>query len=399
MNLVGAAADRFLGLLRLRGIAEAAVLSTCNRTEIYIAGPCDSTLVDAFCEFFPLPPRKFAASIYDKRGSDVAEHLFRVAAGLDSAVLGETDILAQIKEAWNNSRQFKMIGGRLEALLQGALVASKRIRTETALSRSVTSVGSLAVREARRIAGGLEGKKILLVGAGKVAERLLKDFTAEERAGLVIFNRTLSHAERLAEQYAVGAQPLNGFATQCAQADVIFLAALVESPILAKRHLVHAAQPVLVVDLCVPRASEEAISLLGQVRFLDVDSLAEQCERNTAERHAAVSPSLEIIDAELKAFVEMCRVRDASNAIRELQETAETVRRENLDYLEDKINALPAEARSVLDELSMRIARGLIQNPIRKLRDPLLAPSERTLIADAFARPSVESQESTGERR
>jgi glutamyl-tRNA reductase len=374
----------FLADLQAHKGAYAVVLSTCNRTEIYFSGIDASLIQTKWASFAGVPSDLLAAHTYCKLGGDAVLHLFQVACGLDSSVLGENEILAQVKDAWELTRRHGRVGKALEFLLQNALVASKRVRTETAISRKVTSIGSLAVREARRIAGTLDGKNIVIVGAGRTAERVAKELASFALGGLTVVNRTLSHASALAAKYGAQALPLESLSWALKSADVVFVAVNSDSAVLSPRHIPSDIGSLLILDLGVPITCDPAVEARPGVHLLHMDHLVRKCEENVLARMAELPLANAIIAEELVAFAENCSTREASGPIQALQQHAESVRLANLSHLSSKMVLLTPEAIAVVEELSIRMAKGLVQKPIEKLRDPLLEPVHRALIVEAF---------------
>jgi glutamyl-tRNA reductase len=377
-------AQQFLNDVHDRGIRECVVLSTCNRSEIYYIGGDSSLIESSLAMFFGISPHHLPEHIYRKSGKDAIQHLFTVASGLDSAVLGETEILAQVKESWNRSKALGLCGSKLQLALQRALMASKRVRTETKISKHVTSVSSLAVRSANRHLGGIAGRKTTIAGAGRTAERVAKELFLLKPASLAVANRTLANAAALASAHGGSAHGLPELDGLVNGSDVVFLALGVEEPVLTKAKLSIVDHPLLVVDLCVPRACEESVAELPHVSLIHVDALEQECVENEGLRQAEVPNGEKIVFDELLLFAELCIAREASYTIQELQKLAERVRKDNLSSMSPRLESLSDEARSLVEEIALRVATGLLMQPIQKLRDPKLNLTHRNLIAEAF---------------
>ncbi|HEY3781484.1 MAG TPA: glutamyl-tRNA reductase [Fimbriimonadaceae bacterium] len=377
-------AQHFLSDVHERGIRECVVLSTCNRSEIYFIGGDSALIESSLAMFFGISPHHLPEHIYRKSGKDSIQHLFTVASGLDSAVLGETEILAQVKDAWNRSNALGLCGSRLQLALQRALMASKRVRTETKISKHVTSVSSLAVRSANRHLGGVAGRKATIAGAGHTAEKVAKELFILKPSSIAVANRTLENASLLALAHGGSAHGLGELDELVGGSDVVFLALGVDEPVLTKAKLSVVDHPLLVVDLCVPRACEESVSELPNVTLIHVDALEQECVENEGLRLAEVPKGEGIVLEELVLFAELCIAREASYTIQELQKLAERVRKDNLSSMSPRLESLSDEARALVEEIAMRVATGLLMNPIQKLRDPKLNLAHRTLIAEAF---------------
>lgn len=363
---------------------EAVALSTCNRTEIYFVGNHLDAVLEAWGRVAGLPPKDFDPHLYHRKGSDCARHLFRVASGLESAVIGENEIMAQVKDAWHLSRKAGVAGNAIASLFEKALVAAKRVRRETHLSRHVLSVASLAVKLAERHAGKLGENKVLLIGAGNTASRVAKELAQRGAVHVTVINRTPSHAKQVAECCGATTVPLTELRMQLQEADLVFSAVSVDQPLITEDLLPDRERPLVIVDLGVPRTCEEAVGNLPNVTLIATDDLAARSVAHNVLRLMEVPGAESIIQEEVSAFGDHCAVRDSSQAIQSIQKSAERIRQENLTRLAKRMEALTPEAILVIEELSQRLAFGLTRSGIHKLRDPQLTHRDRQLIAEAF---------------
>ena len=378
--------------LRHRGIGEALVISTCNRTEVYFIGPDFHAVLEALSAQSEVPTPKLDAITYQLAGREALRQLFRVACGLDSAVLGEHEVLGQLKSAYRIARECGMISKRLEPLYQRALRTSKRVRTESDLCLGVTSTGTMALRKAAALAGGLKEKTVLLIGAGQIAERVAKDLMHAECRDALVCNRTSERASRLASIYRLRTWSFDELDAALAQADIVICAVSTQYPILTEDRLLaaRADRPVVVVDLGVPpnfatRPATVENPHLGPVRLVEMEAIEQACHTGSMSRAAAVPKAGTILEEELDSMETDLIEREAAPYIRALTELAEEVRKRNLDWALSQNPAAGAKERKLLEDLSIRIVRGILEGPIRSLKSELREPVERAVLARLFA--------------
>lgn len=371
LSLAGEKLEAFRLQMQERGAQSVLILSTCNRTEVYVTGIQSQILFGALAELSPAVER----SIYVKHGEDAATHIFRVACGLDSAAVGETEILAQVKLAWREAGQARLMGGVLDLLCRRAIEVSKRVRTETDLCRNVISVASMAIRQA----GGLAGKRVLLLGAGAMAERLAKEISLAGVESCVVLNRTAARAEALAERYGFSPGLLSRLVDELPQADVVFVAVpgdklLIDSKLASER-------PSMIVDLGVPSAVGP---MPAHVKVIDMEHLAAACEANAKVRASALGEAEAIVQHELQNFLAECGEREVAPAIQSLVQLGDRVRQENLGWALANLDGLSQAQQKVVEDLALRIVRGVLQGPISVLKSPSLPPGQRDALAVAL---------------
>ncbi|MGV3618412.1 MAG: glutamyl-tRNA reductase [Fimbriimonas sp.] len=373
--LAGPRLQQFLLSLREHGVAEAIVLSTCNRTEIYTVGGEAPPLIELLSNAAGVSAAELWTHAYQKGGGCAACHLFRVASGLDSAVLGETEIVAQVKAAW---RDGGFPGPTLDLLFQRALEASKRVRSETALCRNVTSVGSLAVREAQRHVGPLTDRAVLLLGAGQIAERVAKELSALGVRRVTVLNRTVERGTEVADRFGFASGPLEDLPAALADVDVVFATATAPGPLITVDNAPIGRDP-LFVDLGIPRN----IDVPGR-RTLDIDSLAAQCAENADARNAAIPDALGILDAELERLLVSLTERQAASTIQGLVEHGEVVRQRTLAWALERLPDLDEKERRVVEDLARRMVLGMLMPPIEELKKGAFTSHERATVERAF---------------
>lgn len=384
----GAQAQELLVRLKAEGMGEGVVLSTCNRTEIYFAAPDGDLAERLLVQFSGLGAAELGPYLYRKSSVCAACHLFRVVSGLDSAMLGETEIVAQVKQAWNLSRAAGCTGPTLDLLFQRSLEGSKRVRTETDLCRGQTSAGSVAVKEASSRIGGLAGKDVLLVGAGQIAERVGKELMESGVDRLRILNRTAERASQLAARCGGVGAGLEQLEASVLSADVVFVAISAGSPLFGRELLQRVAlarggRGLTIVDLSVPGNVEAGDAIPG-VEVLDMDAVIAKCMANSNRRTASVPAALDILDQELERLRKDLQERAASPTIKALVNQTEAIRQRNLDWAMERLPELGEKERKVVEDLTMRIVKGLLQAPIQGLKKDLTGSEHRLVVSKLF---------------
>jgi glutamyl-tRNA reductase len=363
------------------------VLSTCNRTEVYFAGPDHELVLRLLATAAGTELAEISPHLYLKKGLCAACHLFRVVSGLDSAVLGETEIVAQVKQSWKTAEDFGSCGPGLSLLLQRAMEVNKRVRSETELCRGVTSTATLAVLQAQAHLGSLEGRNVVLVGAGQVAERVCKDLAPVRLGSLKILNRTICKAERLTGLYGGEAGLLDDLESAMIEAYVVITAVNSTSAIIddaiATRVATRRSVAQLFIDLGVP-ANVRMKKLRGDVEVVDIDSLSSTCSENLGRRTAWVPVALDILDEELVRLRADLSMRSASPTIKALVSQAEQIRRQNLDWAMERLTGLTDKERKIVEDLSNKIIKGLLQAPIQGLKHELAAAEHREIVTKLF---------------
>jgi len=369
----GAALREALEWIRERGVDEAVILSTCNRTEIYACTLHDDLLIRFLHEWEGLPNGVLQPYLYTKRGEEAIEHLFRVAAGLDSQVLGECEILAQVKQAWEKAREADATGVLLNSLFQRAVAVGKRVRAETALGRQVVSLGSLAVRAALQHKPDLYNATIIVIGTGTMGRRVTKELAKLQPRAVYILSHTFSYATALAND--TGAIPLALGALQqvLPEADIIFTATTAPHPILDTTCLAplehsRADRPLIILDLGVPRNTDPAVRLLPFVRLYDIEDLKVLSDAHYEGRLREVPAALRIIEEELDDYLSWWHTRGAAPLIAALQERAEQIRQQQLTWAMPKLGNLSEHQKRIIDQMTARLVKQLLHHPISELR-------------------------------
>ncbi|QNU14579.1 glutamyl-tRNA reductase [Thermomonas sp. XSG] len=355
------------------GVQEAVLLSTCNRTELYARsdnGP------DALANWLAGQQRAgddLHAYLYRHDEADAVRHLFRVATGLDSLVLGEPQILGQVKQAWNDARDAGSLGGPLDRAFQQAFATAKRARTETTIGRNPVSVASTAVRLAQESFARLDESDVLLIGAGETIELAARHLVAGKVRRLLIANRTLAHAQDLARRHGGFALPLEELDRHLAEADIVISATAARQPILQRAQVEQALRarrhrPMLLLDLAVPRDIAEDVASLRDVFLYTVDDLERAIEDNRAARRNAAEQAEAIIEVHASRFISALGQTDAAAPLRRLREHGQAVQAQALAKARAQL-AAGRDPAEVLDLLAHTLTNKLLHAPSAALRE------------------------------
>jgi len=362
--------------------SEAVVLSTCNRVELYTAQdndgapPTQEELAGFLSSFHGVPLEEFLGDLLLQSGPDAVGHLFRVCSSVDSMVLGEPQIVSQVKEAYRLAEQNAACGPLTNALFQGAIRVSKRVRTETRLAEGRVSVASVAVGEfARGIFDRFDDKTVLVIGAGEMAEETLQYLKADGVREVLVVNRSPDRAEVLAQQWGGRGYGMDRLGEMLARADVVVAATGSDRPIvdLGMFTLARAGQgdrPVFILDLGIPRDVDPAVAGVDENVFLyDVDDLQETCERNRSQRSGEIERALAIIDEESERFMQDIYHRATGPIVKRLREQWAEVSRAELERLRKKLTHLGNDDMDQVEQSLSRIVNKLLHPPLEALKD------------------------------
>ena len=369
----GDALPRALDSLRtLPQVREAALLSTCNRTELYAMADDPQTLV----AWLDMHAPGLSGYLYQHRDAEAVRHLFRVATGLDSMVLGEPQILGQVKDAWAVARAHGALGSGLDRLFQQTFSVAKRARTDTRVGANPVSVASTAVRLAQESFARLNESTVLLVGAGETIELAAKHLSEGRVRRLLIANRTLAHAQTLATQHGGVALPLTELDRHLAEADVVFSATAAREPVVTRVQVEQALRtrkrkPMLLFDLAVPRDIEASVAELSDAYLYTVDDLERAVEDNRRSRHEAADQAEAIIDLQVARYVETLQANERQAPLKRLRAFGDSTRDELLAKARQQLsNGKPAD--EVLEQLAHALTNRLLHPPTAALRDAAL---------------------------
>ena len=368
--------DNALRTLGDRNVAsEAVIVSTCNRAELYAACEHVEQTRDAIADFVGayhgIDRATVTPHVYGMTDLDAARHLFRVAAGLDSLVVGEPQILGQVKDAHTAAAAAHTSGTFLNRLFHSSFAVGKRVRTETGLGAGAVSIGFAAVALSKKIFGDLKGRNVLVIGAGEMGKLTALHMKSQGVHQVTIVSRTMAHAARTAE--AIGgasAASWEELDTQLSNADIVITATGAATAILTKAHVESVMRPrrnrpLFIIDIAMPRDVEAAAGEIEQVFLYNIDDLQATVRENLARRASEVARAEQIVSDEVEKFGQWLRSRGAIPTVVALRQRFENIRRSELDRL---ASTLPADTRGRVDDITRLIVEKLLLTPTEQLK-------------------------------
>ncbi len=354
--------------------SEATILSTCNRTELYcgVDRADGETPASWFSENYRVPSVDIESYLYSHRDEAAVKHAFRVAAGLDSMVLGEPQILGQMKDAFARALKAGATGKILNRLFQQTFSVAKKVRTDTAIGESAVSVAYAAVSLGKQIFDQLQEQTVLLIGAGDMIELCARHLKEHSVRQMIVANRTLERARALAAPLGAQAITLREMPARLSEADIVISCTASQLPILGKGAVERALKarkhrPMFMVDIAVPRDIEEEVGALGDVYLYTIDDLKEVVHENLQSRLEAAKEGEQIIDTHVTKFMHWVRSLDTVPSIRALRETAEAVRDAELEHARRRL-ALGEDPEQVMERLARALTNKLMHAPTTALR-------------------------------
>lgn len=367
-------ADALADLARQDGVREAAILSTCNRTEMYcsVDDGAESIPLQWLHRHHALGDTRLDEHLYRHSDADAVRHLYRVATGLESLILGEPQILGQVKDAYQQARSAHTLGAALERLFQNTFAVAKRVRTDTQIGAHTVSVAFTAVRMAERLFTDLGEACVLLVGAGETIELAARHLAEAKTRRLIIANRTLANAQRLASEVGAYAIALDGLPLHLAEADIVISSTASQEPILSRAMVEDALdkrrrRPMFLVDIAVPRDIDPGVATLDDAYLYTIDDLQQVIDENLRNRQAAAREAESLIELQVAHFMSWWRALELKNPLTELRAQAEVHRDEVLA----KAQAMLARGRSADDTLAFlanTLTNKLLHTPSANLR-------------------------------
>jgi glutamyl-tRNA reductase len=358
------------------GLGEAMILSTCNRVEVY--GRATEASLDAVAEFLARSHARtveeIAPHLYRLEGEAAIRHAFRVAASLDSMVMGEPQILGQVKEAYEAAEKAGSLGSVLNALRNRSIAAAKRARTETAIGRNAVSVSHVAVELARKIFGDLRDRSVLLVGAGKMSEVAARQMVRDGARASVLGGRTFEKAEQLAAALGGRAAPFEELRAELARADIV-ISGTGASGVVIHREDVEAAQaarrgrPLFIIDIAVPRDVAEDAGRVPGVFLYDLDDVKKVAEANLRERKKEAAAAEAILEHEIREFLEWRRSLEVVPLLVELRKRADEIRKAEIEKARRRLGPLTPEQESALEAATAAIVNKLLHAPTVQLKE------------------------------
>lgn len=401
--------DTLARVLENRGVTEAALISTCNRTEFYLhlSDPDDAVpyVIQTLAEQANGLPKPAERYLYVKREQDSVEHLFRVASGLDSMVLGEVQIQGQIREAYETARsltgQRQAVRAVFNRMFQSALSVGARVRTETRLSEGAASVPSAAVELAKKIFSTLRGRRGMVLGAGEMGELTLECLIAEGVTSVMVASRNRVRAQKVAEKFGGRSIPFSDFWDDLPGTDILITStaaphAMVTVDEFRRRMPEKLKSPLFIVDIAIPRDVDPAVGELPNVFLYSIDDLQHIVAANVEKRQAEVPRAESIIRNEVGKFWRWYSGLRAVPFIRELRERAEHLRVSELDRAANQLNHLPEKDRQRVDRLTRDILQKVLHQPTARMRAAAEDGREHDILEAARYLFGIEQEEADG---
>jgi glutamyl-tRNA reductase len=355
-------------------VSEAMILSTCNRVEIVVQ---ESDLSDAhaiqdfLCGFHRIPAESVSGHLYTLRNADAIRHVFRVTSSLDSMMVGEPQILGQVKEAFRIASDAGTIGMNLSALMNRAFAVAKKVRSETGISQYAVSISYAAVERARKIFGQLNGKTVMIIGASKMGELAAKHLKRNGVASVLVTNRTFDRAVELAKIFEGAAVPFEHFVDHIDRADIVISCTGAPHYVVTRplaEQIIHRRKnkPVFFIDIAVPRDVDPQVDKIDNVFVYDIDDLQQVVDENMQERLREADRAEEIVASEVRAFCDRMQSREVAPTIVELRDTFEKARREVIERNRKHLRDLPPE--QAVDKITQDLVNRMLHHPITELK-------------------------------
>jgi len=373
------------------GVDEGLILCTCNRVELLAQTKNGSADLRSFVnQYFGIDPMALMPHFYEYREKEAIRHLFRVTSSLDSMVVGEPQILGQVKEAYATARAIGAVHTQLDQLLTRAFAVAKRVRTETAVGSSAVSVASVAVELAKKIFGSLNGKTVYLVGAGKMSELAARHLLAHGAASIFVANRTYERAERLAAKFEGQAIRFEELYNTCDRADIVITSTGAPHAIFRREHgelflSRRKNRPMFFIDIAVPRDVDPEMNKLDGIFVYDIDDLQQAVSSHVADRKKEAERAEAIIASEVDKFQSRLQTLDVVPTIVSLQDHLETIRQAEIDRVRGRLGELSPDQQLAVDTLTRGIINKIMHTPISTLKTAA-KDSEATTVIDVVRR-------------
>ena len=373
-------------LITQPGVEEGMIISTCNRVEVVAQLKNGTGDLRGFIrEYFQVDPQEFEQHLYEFREQDAVRHVFRVAASLDSMVVGEPQILGQVKEAYATARAVGTVRAQLDQLLTRAFAVAKRVRTETAVGSSAVSVASVAVELAKKIFGNLSGKQVFLVGAGKMSELAARHLLAHGCESIFVANRTYDRAIRLAQKFDGQAIEFSRLHDSCDRADIVITSTGAPHAIFRREHgelflSRRKNRPMFFIDIAVPRDVDPEMNKLDGIFVYDIDDLQQAVASHVADRKKEAERAEAIVDSEVQRFQARIQTLDVVPTIVSLQDHLETIRQAEIDRVRGRLGPMSPDQEMAVEALSRGIINKIMHTPISTLKTAARDPEATTVI-------------------
>ena len=392
-------------LVQYPGVEEGMIVSTCNRVELLARCTNGSTDMRGFLrDYFQIDPAELEKHLYEYREADAIRHLFRVTSSLDSMVVGEPQILGQMKEAYAVARAVGAVNSQLDALVSRAFAVAKKVRTETAVASSAVSVASVAVELAQKIFGSLNGKQVYLVGAGKMSELAARHLLAHGAGSIFVANRTHERAQQLAQKFNGQAMRFDQLYETADKADIVITSTGAPHAIFRREHgemflARRKNRPMFFIDIAVPRDVDPELNKLDGIFVYDIDDLQQVVSTHVADRHREAQRAEDIITQEVQRFCERLQTLDVVPTIVSLQEHLETIRQAEIDRVRGRLGELTAEQEMAVEALSRGIVNKIMHTPITTLKTAARDPEATTVIDLVRRLFNLQQRKAGGEAR
>jgi glutamyl-tRNA reductase len=378
--------DALAKLTAMDGIEEAMIVSTCNRVEIFARsqnGQCD--LQRFVREYFGFSAGEYEPYIFEHQSLEAVKHVFRVASSLDSMVVGESQILGQVKEAYATARALGTVNSQLDQLLTRAFAVAKKIRNETAIATSSVSIASVAVELAEKIFGSLAGKSVYLVGAGKMCELAARHLIAHGAKKIYVGNRTYDRAAALAAKFDGEAIPFDRLYETVPWADIVISSTGAPHAIFEKKHgekFLHARKnrPMFFIDIAVPRDIDPGLNDLDGIFVYNIDDLQQVVSSHIGDRRKEAVRAEELVEEEVRRFEQRAQTAEVVPTIVSLQQHLETLRQAELDRVRGRLGTLSPEQEMAVEALTRGIINKIMHTPITTLKSAARDPESTTVV-------------------
>src|SRR5262245_22919100 len=370
-------------------VREAIILSTCNRVEVYavadVPGEARATAFRKLCRHRGVEPAAVEAALYTYAEGDAVRHAFRVASSLDSMVIGEPQIPGQVKDAFALGQSCEAVGPALHSLFTQAFAVAKKVRTETEIARHAVSVSFAAVELAKKIFAGLEGKAVLLVGAGKMSELAARHLVEQGAFPVYVTNRTWARAQEMARALSGTAVPFDELSTALAEVDIVITSTGAPEPVIRRevvQRVMHGrrGRPLFFIDIAVPRDVEGAVGALDDVYCYDIDDLKQVVDANIRERVREAHRAEALVEREVTKFLAKLGDVEVIPTIVSLRERLEAIRTGEVKRTLARPPGATDETREAIEALSTAIVNKILHAPITKLRESSRAGSPRSWL-------------------
>ena len=370
-------------------VREVIILSTCNRVEVYavadVPGEARTSMFRQLCRHRGVEPTVVEAALYTHAEGDAVRHAFRVASSLDSMVIGEPQILGQVKDAFALAQSCESVGPALHSLFTQAFAVAKKIRTETEIARHAVSVSFAAVELAKKIFAGLEGKAVLLVGAGKMSELAARHLVEQGVFPVYVTNRTWARAQEMARALAGTAVPFDELPTALAAVDIVITSTGAPEPVVRRamvQRVMHGrrGRPLFFIDIAVPRDVEGSVDTLDDVYCYDIDDLQQVVDANIRVRGREAQRAEVLVEREVAKFLSKLGEVEVIPTIVSLRERLEAIRTGEVKRTLARLPAATPETREAIEAMSTAIVNKILHAPITKLRESSRAGSPRSWL-------------------